>query len=93
MPCTKNLINMTSTTPIVENLHATDYLNYVVFGQSFYPVKRKNTLKKYVHKSLCTKRVEFSKEIVGLQESCSPHGGRGLLHIGNTFWLFCMADR
>ena len=43
MPCTKNLINMTSTTPIVENLHATDYLNYVVLGQSFYPVKRKNT--------------------------------------------------
>jgi hypothetical protein len=27
MPCTKHLINMTSTTSIVENLDATDYLN------------------------------------------------------------------
>jgi hypothetical protein len=35
MPCTKHLINMTSTTSIVENLHATDYLNDVVFFYIF----------------------------------------------------------
>jgi hypothetical protein len=74
MPCTKHFINMmTFTTSIVEILHATDYLNDVVFfniffGRSCYPVKRKNTLKKYFHKSLCTKSVWFYQ----LSDSCSP---------------------
>ncbi len=35
MSCTKHFIIMTSTTSIVENLHATDYLNDVVFFNIF----------------------------------------------------------
>jgi hypothetical protein len=36
MPCTKHLINTTSTTSIVENLDDTDYLNDVVFFYIFH---------------------------------------------------------
>ncbi len=88
MPCIKHLINMTSTTSIVENLDATDYLNDVVFFYIFFvevviQLREKKLWKNTSIRAHVKEGRGFINiadcSIVGLQESCYPQGARGLL--------------